>query len=34
MGCSFAGLPSPLLNHTLAKDAPRQIPSNLKTSPT
>jgi hypothetical protein len=26
------GCPRPLLNH-IAKDAPRQIPSNLKTSP-
>src|SRR6266516_2369860 len=29
MGCSFAGLPSLLMSH-IAKDAPRQIPSNLK----
>jgi hypothetical protein len=31
MRCSFAGLPSPELNH-IAKDAPRQIPSNFKTA--
>jgi hypothetical protein len=30
MGCSFAGLPSPLLNHTLQRMHPAKFPAILR----
>jgi hypothetical protein len=30
MGCSFAGLPSPQLNHTLQRMHPAKFPANLE----
>src|SRR5262245_18161975 len=33
MGCSFAGLPSPLLNHTLQRMHPAKFPATLRLHP-